>query len=338
MLDNLIKSRSFEKDAFYLRKSIPFLSQRYNYLNNINYRTLSSQYIPNINSLISEAEASLDILNQAATAESIKEPIPNKLWLYWNSPLESAPDVVKRSVQSWHQQNPEFEVTFLCDENLEQILGFNFNTTFRLATVNLGLAMKADILRLYLLSKYGGVWVDTTTFCLKPLSHWLPEATKDTHFFTFRHSSNQTRPVEAWFIAANQGNKIVQSTLQLFLEHLFKQRKHSLFISNRIKKIGRRDNESNRFFLDTVQAAETKGFMPYFSVGYFFNESLNQPDTQQIWKKLQNVTNNHSVNNDSFEKFKSSFVSKQTYKKDYMDGEIYKQRVLYLEDLLHKLI
>lgn len=331
MLDKLIQTRAFEKNGFYLRKHIPYFNKKYNYLNGINYKTLNHKYNAEIDSLISEAEQSLHQLTKVIHEKIITNSIPNKIWLYWNSPLASAPDVVKRSVQSWTRLNPDYDVIFLCDDNIEEILGINFNAVFRLATVNLGLALKADILRLYLLKNYGGIWADTTTFCLQPLDKWLPSTNKQSSFFTFRHNSNSTRPIEVWFIAVTPSCPVINFAFTNFIKHTFKPRTVSLYVSNKIEKIGKNNSDEAALNLEDIISAEKLGFMPYFSLGYLLNNGLEQ---NKIKNTLTKTTNNHSVNNDCFDTFRNSLVSKQTYKKDYQNSDIYKQRVEYLEQLL----
>ena len=334
MLTHIIKSRTFEKDFFWLRKCIPFLSRRYNELYNINIETHSDILSDSKQAELQTAKTTLEILKSTChTPKSADNTIPKKLWLYWNSSLDTAPEVVHVSIESWKKLNPSYDVTLLNDDNINDILGFDFNAVFQLATVNLGFAMKADILRLYLLSTYGGVWADTTTFCLQPLDSWVNTETEKSGFFTFRHKSNKTRPLEAWFIAASKNSAVTQYTLALFLEHLFTPRINSLFISNRIKQIGKRDSENERFFSDVVNLAEAKGFMPYFSVGYFFNEALNQPNTIHIWQELLNSSNQCVVNSDPIDLFKDAYVSKQTYKKDYQESHLFKERVAYMKTL-----
>ena len=46
-------------------------------------------------------------------------------------------------------------------------------------------AAESDLLRLYLLNKYGGVWVDSTNLCRRPLDDWLPSAARQGFFAFF---------------------------------------------------------------------------------------------------------------------------------------------------------
>ena len=328
----IVKSKLFERDLRFLRVFFPSLNHAYNFGHGINFQSLPPGKYPDA---AQKSKVAMNILEQhllpATLADcEVHADIPKKLWLYWNSSLENAPDVVKVSVDSWKEKNPEYEIVLLNDQNLEEFLGFDFNALFYIATVNLGYAMKADVLRLYLLSMYGGVWVDTTTFCVRPLAEWLPDCTAKTEFFTFRHKTNQTRPIEAWFIAAQQGHFVVKRVLALFLEHLFKKRKYSLCVSNNIKFLGLSHDSDEKFFLDVVLRAEENYFMPYFSVGYFFNEALRDEKAEGILSTLNNMPNYHAINLDGLSVVKSSYVSKQTYKKDYQDSALYHERKAFI--------
>lgn len=334
----IVKSKFFERDLRFLRVKLSFLNHIYNFNHGINFQSLPTEKYPEASQKAQKARIVLEQHLIPATlniGESTSE-IPKKLWLYWNSPLEAAPDVVKVSVQSWKEKNPDYDLVLLNDHNLNEFLGFDFNALFCIATVNLGFAMKADILRMYLLSMYGGVWVDTTTFCVRPLDEWLPNCTRQTGFFTFRHKSNKTRPIEAWFIASQQGHFVIRHVLALFLEHLFKARKQSLYIVHNMKSLGYSDKDGERLFADAVYAAEQHHFMPYFSVGYFFNEALRHEQAGNVDEILMQQPNYHAVNMDDMVIFMASYVSKQTYKKDYQETDLYRERRQYIFNSLKK--
>jgi len=66
---------------------------------------------------------------------------------------------------------------------------------------------QSDLVRLALLRRYGGVWADATTYCLRPLDTWLPERA-NRGFFAFARPSAR-RMVASWLLAADVGNHIV---------------------------------------------------------------------------------------------------------------------------------
>ena len=59
-----------------------------------------------------------------------------------------------------------------------------------------GLAHYADLLRLVLLDKFGGIWTDATTLCFQPLSSWMPPAVT----MGMPRSLSAQRRTETWFI------------------------------------------------------------------------------------------------------------------------------------------
>ncbi len=67
----------------------------------------------------------------------------------------------------------------------------------------------ADVLRLRLLDEHGGVWVDATTFCARPLEHWLPPLMQ-SGFFAFSRPSPD-REVASWFLASEPGGTLIRA-------------------------------------------------------------------------------------------------------------------------------
>jgi hypothetical protein len=78
----------------------------------------------------------------------------------------------------------------------------------------------SDITRLLLLEKYGGIWVDATTFCSCPLNQWI-EPYIQTGFFAFSRPSNDFL-FSNWFLYSEPENyllkKIIESTTQYYRE------------------------------------------------------------------------------------------------------------------------
>ena len=150
------------------------------------------------------------------------------IWMFWDSGLDEAPDVVKLSYKSWVKFNPDYDVVLLDSRNITSILGFDLYDAFKLCSVDLGAAGKSDLLRLFLLNRYGGVWADATTFCKKPLNEWLDLS--KTGFFSFREKEADDRTLVSWFLVATKGHPIIQSLLNESLRYLFRERQVELDI------------------------------------------------------------------------------------------------------------
>lgn len=121
------------------------------------------------------------------------------IYILWFQKFDNAPEVVNRCVQSWKHYNPDWNILLLDDLNL--------NTYIQLNTYDINKTALSDIVRILLLKKYGGLWVDATTFCNKSLDTWLPDYIKEG-FFAF-DKPGPDRLLSTWFIYAEKNNYII---------------------------------------------------------------------------------------------------------------------------------
>jgi Capsular polysaccharide synthesis protein len=129
----------------------------------------------------------------------------NVIWMYWDRGLQAAPEIVKRCVQSWIDQNPTWTVRVLD----EQSVGAHIDLARALGRHGhaLPIQQRTVLLRLALLALYGGVWADASVYCTRPLDAWLPEQLR-AGFFAFRNPGPD-RLLSNWFLAARAGDRLV---------------------------------------------------------------------------------------------------------------------------------
>lgn len=139
------------------------------------------------------------------------------LYILWFQGFENAPDVVKWCVHSWKRYNPTWTIILLDNDNLQEYVDLTKISYDK----DIQLCHLADIVRMVLLRDHGGLWVDATTFCHKPLDDWLPAYTT-SGFFAF----NRYRPdlmIANWFLYAEKGHPLVtqwcQETLYYYQVH-----------------------------------------------------------------------------------------------------------------------
>ena len=145
--------------------------------------------------------------NEPHLAGSRESPIPRTIWSLWLQGWGEAPDVVKACRRTWEGLNPSWSFQPLNRTSLSDVLP---ERTMRIIEETPSLPPEAlsDIVRIALLERYGGVWVDGTTYCLRPLDTWLDGATA-AGFFAFA-KPGPDRMVSSWFLAATPGNVLVQ--------------------------------------------------------------------------------------------------------------------------------
>ena len=131
------------------------------------------------------------------------------IWITWFQGWDSAPEICQYCLRSWEQYNPDWKIVKLDSSNYRDYVDIESV----LPGVETNLTAFSDVLRLFLLKEYGGVWADATLFCNRSLSTWVP-GVKDAFLFT--------RPdimVTSWFIAAHNNSYIVDKWYGVLVEY-----------------------------------------------------------------------------------------------------------------------
>lgn len=102
------------------------------------------------------------------------------IWVCWYSGIENAPELVRRCIESIYEHANGHPVNLVTQYNLDSYIDIPSIFKERLNNKEMRLAHFSDVLRIYLLEKYGGLWLDATIFCKKD----LPEQYFTENFFT----------------------------------------------------------------------------------------------------------------------------------------------------------
>ncbi|HEX8671696.1 MAG TPA: capsular polysaccharide synthesis protein, partial [Longimicrobium sp.] len=129
--------------------------------------------------------------------------VPGRVWIYWEQGWDQAPPLVAACRRSWAERNPDAEVVALDARTVLQWVDPESLFPHR----EMSLTHRSNLIRLNLLARHGGVWVDGTAFCATPLADWLP-AVAQTGFFTFSRPGPD-RLLSSWFLAAEPGHPLV---------------------------------------------------------------------------------------------------------------------------------
>ncbi|RZJ06684.1 MAG: hypothetical protein EOP39_18475 [Rubrivivax sp.] len=133
-------------------------------------------------------------------APNCGDDIPKVIWTY--SPQAPVPTFIKACVANWRRHAPDHEVRVLDRDSLLQWV-----TTLRDDFDALSFARQSDWLRLQLLARHGGVWMDASTLLSRDLD-WLHDLRSNKKaqyvgFYLDRDSKRPDRPaIETWFMAS----------------------------------------------------------------------------------------------------------------------------------------
>lgn len=206
-------------------------------------------------------------------------PLPKRIWMLWFDGDKGMPRLVRRCYESWVECNPSWEVILLSEADLHQYVDFDYS---RLSY--LGKATLSDLIRLELLAKHGGVWVDATCLCMRPLESWLPSYLQ-SGFFAFDRPGRD-RPLASWFLASSPRNPLVVSWFSEMRDYLtsvkFRNRDHPLVWAALHVILGCNERTALLWFSRFVHRGIR--IHPYFSAHYKLIELLERnANCSAIW-------------------------------------------------------
>jgi len=139
------------------------------------------------------------------------------IYILWFQGFDKAPEVVQWCVASWKHYNPTWNIVLLDNTNLKDYVDLDKVQYSK----DIDLCHLADIVRMILLRDYGGLWVDATTFCNKPLDDWLPFYITEG-FFAFDKPYPHLM-VSNWFLYAEKNHPLLsqwcEETLYYYQVH-----------------------------------------------------------------------------------------------------------------------
>lgn len=145
-------------------------------------------------------------------AMSKMDYIPKKIWTYWDTKNSAIPETVHKCIKTWRKYNEKYEITILNDETVKELCDID------IATLNIDkkfIARKADFVRLIIIEKYGGIWMDSSIICTQSLDYLFKKFNLDLVGFKSPHSTNEKYPIiENWFFAAPPKSRVVVAWLE----------------------------------------------------------------------------------------------------------------------------
>jgi hypothetical protein len=163
------------------------------------------QFVPRRNA-VRFVRHRLDDLRTAATARQVVEDRSDSVWVYWAQGFEQAPDVVRmcRATMSRHLARPVVE---LDDGKVDELVTFppdiDALVTNRTA--------RSDLLRLELLARYGGTWLDSTCYLTSDVGAEVAESARPSGFFA---PTKENTTIGTWNMTSQPGHYLVTMTLE----------------------------------------------------------------------------------------------------------------------------
>jgi len=138
--------------------------------------------------------------------------LPKTIFTYWDD--EALCPIVKANIDTWRRKLPEWRIVVLHDGNVTDYVSHVFVDRYKGKMEH---QRYSDYLRLELLERYGGTWMDAGIFVVNPsfLNDMYAECQQWKYDACFFELSTKTRHpeypfLESWFIMASCKSKLIK--------------------------------------------------------------------------------------------------------------------------------
>ena len=146
----------------------------------------------------------------------------NKVWVCWFQGMSNAPELVKKCYESLKNNLVGCDIVLITRENMKDYVEFPDFIIDKWKCGQITNTHMTDLLRLELLIRYGGMWVDATVLCTSKRKD-IPDYFFDSDLFLYQMfkpgKDGQAQPVSSWLISAKSNNKILLMTKFLCYEY-----------------------------------------------------------------------------------------------------------------------
>lgn len=208
---------------------------------------------------------------------NIQENSP--IWILWFQGENEMPPIVKACVKSIRDHAGQHDVILLNYANIQSYIDIPSYIYEKVEKKHISLTHFSDIVRMGLLSKWGGWWMDATIFCTSTITSY------DSPFYSVKQRKTYSRYVQggnkwtAYLLAVGKNNYVTDFIYKLFLEYW---RKYDSMID---------------YFLVDYALAIAYDYFPFFrktidnnpidnDLVYQMEENINNPYSKELWEHL----------------------------------------------------
>ena len=149
----------------------------------------------------------------------------NMVWVCWLQGMENAPELVQKCYGSLQENLFGKEIVLLTEDNYRNYVQFPDYIQNKIDQGIITRTHMSDLLRLELLIKYGGTWIDATVYCS---GNNFPEYMFDSELFVFQNLKpgldGHATSISSWFMSACTNHPILILTRELLYNYWMKKK------------------------------------------------------------------------------------------------------------------
>lgn len=159
-----------------------------------------------------------DVEKKQIKPEGKKEPY--RIWQYWETGLDTAPDIVKACIKSVDRYKGDIEHVVLDFESIKNYVEIPQYIYDLKEKGIIKAAHFSDILRTYLLYYHGGCWIDATVLMTSP----FPDFVRNSKLFVFSNNKDEDpdKLNMTNYLMSSNGDSVIIAKMKCFLDEYFK--------------------------------------------------------------------------------------------------------------------
>ena len=150
---------------------------------------------------------------------SANEKLPKIVWWCWLQGLDKAPSMVKMCLSSIKKNFKDYQINIITWDNLNDYIDIPDYIVRKFKIGVIPYAQLSDIIRILLLVKHGGVWIDSTVYCS---NSDILSIIEEQDFFVYKNGllgNDQDIKLSNWFIASKPNGLFVTEIKDLLLNY-----------------------------------------------------------------------------------------------------------------------
>ncbi|MCR5128461.1 MAG: capsular polysaccharide synthesis protein [Lachnospiraceae bacterium] len=214
-----------------------------------------------------------------------KELLPERdtIWWCWLQGIEKAPDLVKRCYDSLSKLGKKILV--LDEGNLKDYVQLPAFVEEKYQRGMIERAHYTDLVRLELLTKRGGIWIDATTF-ISGTEQILPVLDEENLFFYRSGNVSEYIIFDNWFMMAKRKSAILEATKRMLYRFWEQEEKvKHYFIFHLMMSIACKQNP------------QEYAIIPAFSnePAHILQYELGKPFQKRRWQQILTMSDVHKL-------------------------------------------
>ena len=158
------------------------------------------------------------IINNAKSEYTLSNKNNKVIWVCWLQGMDNAPKLIQRCYESLKSNMKGYKINVITEENMFEYIEIPNYIVAKWKKGIMSFAHFSDVIRVNLLVKYGGVWIDSTVLCTDNL---LNNRLENSPLFVYKSIMRGSNVISAsnWFISSVPKNPILVLVQNLLYEY-----------------------------------------------------------------------------------------------------------------------